>query len=204
MKNQARIWDRLAKRYIASPIADPESYEHKLALTRKYMRPDMDVLEIGCGSGNTGRRHAPEVASYTAMDISAEMLRHAEAQGPVPDNMQFVAADFDRVDVAPESYDMVLALSVLHLLPDPAATVRKIAAGLKPGGVFVSSTVRTAGIGMLRVIAPVGQLIGIIPHLSFIGEDDIRGFMSDAGLEIVEDWAPDAKSALFLVARKPG
>lgn len=105
---------------------DLDTYEWKLGITQSYMRPDMDVLEIGCGSGNTGRRHAPLVRSYTAMDISSAMLEAAKDQGSIPDNMRFVHADFDRADVAPGSYDMILALSVLHLLPNPAFTVKKI------------------------------------------------------------------------------
>lgn len=202
MKDQGAIWDKLSKRYIASPIGDPDSYEHKLELTRKYLRPDMDVLEIGCGSGNTGRKHAPLVGSYTAMDISSEMIERGRALGDVPANMRYVHGNFDDVEAIPASYDMVLALSVLHLLPDPAATVRKIAASLKPGGYFVSSTVRTGNIALLRMIAPVGQVLGLTPHLSFIKGEDIRRYMTEAGLEIVEEWEKGPRSALFLITQK--
>ncbi|MBV7380105.1 class I SAM-dependent methyltransferase [Maritimibacter dapengensis] len=192
----------MSKRYIASPIGDPDAYEHKLDLTRKYLRSDMDVLEIGCGSGNTGRKHAPLVGSYTAMDISSEMIERGRALGDVPANMRYVHGNFDEVETTPARYDMVLALSVLHLLPDPAATVKKIAASLKPGGYFVSSTVRTGNIAILRLIAPVGQALGLVPHLSFIKGDDIRRYITEAGLEIVEEWEKNPRSALFLIAQK--
>lgn len=203
MRDQAPVWDRLAKRYIRAPLADPETYEWKLALTQGYMRSDMDVLEIGCGSGNTARRHAPLVKSYTAMDISGAMLEGARALGPVPDNMTFVQADFDTAGVAPESYDMVLALSVLHLVPDPAATVARIGRVLRPGGVFVASTAVLGNLKRLRFIAAIGQFFGAIPHLAYLTEDDMRAMMCDAGLEVVLDERPDGHAALVLIARKP-
>ncbi|MAM63463.1 class I SAM-dependent methyltransferase [Maritimibacter sp. UBA3975] len=202
MTNQARVWDRFAKKYVASPIDDVAAYEHKLELTRKYLRPDMKVLEFGCGSGNTARLHAPHVASYTAMDISAKMIAHGRAVGPVPENMSFKVADFATAKVTPEAYDMILALSVLHVLPDPGAVVRKVAGALKPGGFFVSSTVPVGEFGLLSLIAPVGGALGVIPKVSRITTDDIRTMMTDAGLTIVEDWRAKPKSALFLIAQK--
>jgi SAM-dependent methyltransferase len=203
MTDQARVWDRFAKKYVASPISDVPTYERKLELTRKYLRPDMDVLEFGCGSGNTARLHAPRVASYTAMDISAKMIEHGRAEGPVPENMHYEVGDFATAEVAPESYDMILALSVLHVLPDPAAVVRKVAGALKPGGYFVSSTVPVGEFGLLSILAPVGGALGIIPKLSRLSSDGIRALMTDNGLTILEDWRPDPKAALFLVAQKP-
>lgn len=203
MKDQARVWDKLSKRYIKSPISDVDTYEWKLGITQSYMRPDMDVLEIGCGSGNTGRRHAPLVRSYTAMDISSAMLEAGKELGPVPDSMRFVHADFDRADVAPRSYDLILALSVLHLLPNPAFTVKKIAESLRPGGYFVSSTVVLANMWILKLIAPLGQLFGAIPHLTFLSEDEMRQITREAGLEIAVDERPDGHEARFIIARKP-
>ncbi|MEC7761137.1 MAG: methyltransferase domain-containing protein [Pseudomonadota bacterium] len=203
MKDQARVWDKLSKRYIKSSVSDLDTYEWKLAITQSYMHPDMDVLEIGCGSGNTGRRHALLVRSYTAMDISSSMIEGGKALGALPDNMRFVHADFDRADVAPGSYDMILALSVLHLLPNPAFTVKKIAESLRPGGTFVSSTVVMSEMKLVKFIAPLGQLFGAIPHLTFLSEDEIRAIIRDAGLDIAVDERPDGHPARFIIAKKP-
>lgn len=203
MRDQARVWDRLSKRYIKSPISNIEAYEHKLAVTQSYMRPDMDVLEIGCGSGNTARKHAPFVGQYTAMDISGKMLAEARAQGPVPDNLTFVHANFDQTDIAPESYDMVLALSLLHLVPSPPAMIAKIFRTLRPGGVFVSSTAMVGEMAALKYIAPVGQLFGVIPHLSMLKPEPFRDMLRDAGFVIDVDEQPGDSGVLFIVARRP-
>lgn len=203
MRDQGRIWDRFAKKYVASPIDDVQSYEHKLELAQKYLRPDMEVLEFGCGSGNTGRKHAPLVAHYTAMDISEKMIAHGRDVGPVPDNMEYQVADFSSVDLGGKHYDMILALSVLHVLSDPKAVVEKVAGALKPGGYFVSSSVPIKEFGALRFVAPLLGGLGIIPSLTALSADELRALMTYAGLEIVEDWRKGPKKALFLIARKP-
>lgn len=61
MKESGRFWNRTAASYSRMPIADQASYEKKLEITRTYLRPDMDLLEIGCGTGSTAIEHAPQV-----------------------------------------------------------------------------------------------------------------------------------------------
>lgn len=201
MTQSPKFWDRMAKRYIASPIGDTAAYEHKLALTRNHLRPDMDVLEIGCGSGNTGRLHAPLVKSYRAIDLSPRMIELGKAAAPVPDNMTMEAANFDEIDIAPASVDAVLALSVLHLVPDPVATIAKVRKCLKPGGVFVTSTACLKSMWPLRLLAPIGRVTGLIPPLALLSEHELRAMMAAAGFEIVEDWQARKGAALFLIAR---
>jgi hypothetical protein len=40
-------------------------------------------------------------------------------------------------------------------------------------------------------------------RVAFFTADDLRAAITRAGFEIVEDWRPGPRSALFLVARKP-
>jgi hypothetical protein len=53
----SRFWDNIADKYVADPIKDVPSYERKLEVTRSYFRPDMELLEFGCGSGATALLH---------------------------------------------------------------------------------------------------------------------------------------------------
>ena len=57
------------------------------------------------------------------------------------DNITFRQAGVEDFEAPDGSYDMVLALNLLHLLPDRTAALAKIHRLLKPGGIFVSSTV---------------------------------------------------------------
>ena len=202
VRDQTPFWDRMAAKYIPRPIGNLPAYEHKIVVTQGFLRPDMRVLEIGCGSGNTARRHAPLVASYLATDLSGEMIRLGMAEGPIPPNMQFQQGNFDEMTLADGSFDAVLAMSLLHLVPDPAATIAKIARVLTPGGIFVSSTAMVGEIAAARVLLPLGQMIGKAPHIAMLKRDGFRQMIRDAGFEIVVDEVPGSKMTLFVVARK--
>ncbi len=45
MNQPGRFWDKIAEKYSKQPVADEESYQQKLRVTREYFRPDMEVLE---------------------------------------------------------------------------------------------------------------------------------------------------------------
>ena len=74
MNSSISFWNRSAARYAQRPIADQNAYLRKIALTQKYLNPEMDVLEFGCGTGSTALIHAPRVRSYLATDASPRMI----------------------------------------------------------------------------------------------------------------------------------
>ena len=206
MAEQHAFWDRLADKYAAQPIADEEAYRIKLARTQAHFTPDMDVFEFGCGTGGTAITHAPHVRSVRAIDFSARMLdkaRDRAARAGIS-NVSFEQGDITSMAIPTASYDMVLGLSILHLLKDRDAVIAKVFDILKPGGRFVSST---ACIGdsmrWFGVIAPLGQALGLLPVLNVMSHDQLRQAMTRAGFVIEHDWRPNPNAAVFLIARKP-
>ena len=59
MVQPSRFWDRHAKGYAKRPVPDEAAYQRKLKMTQDYLTPDMEVLELGCGTGTTALIHAP-------------------------------------------------------------------------------------------------------------------------------------------------
>jgi len=204
MADRAAFWNRIAEKYAASPISDEAAYQRKLALTRARMTPETEALEFGCGTGGTARLHAPHVRSYRATDFSPAMIEIAKGKGPVPDNLTFEVACFDDMPLDVDSLDMVLGLSILHLVPDPDATIAKAFRVLRPGGYFVTSTACLGHMWPLKLLVPLGKALGRLPHLCFFSADALRDKMRAAGFEIEEDWQPKKGAALFLIAKKPG
>lgn len=205
MPASAKFWDKIAAKYAARPVADEAAYQRKLAMTRELLRPNMEVLEIGCGTGSTAIIHAPHVAHIRAVDISEKMIEIAKAKADEAgiSNIDFEAAEFDELAVPNDSVDVVLALSFLHLVEDKQAVIGRIHRMLKPGGLFVSSTACLGdSMAWIKYIVPIGQLFGQMPMVKVFTTEQLKTAIQTAGFAIEEAWQPGKGKSLFLIARK--
>lgn len=205
MTQTAPFWDRLAERYAAQPVKDPDAYEKTLNRVRAHLTPQDRVLELGCGTGSTALALADSAGHIHATDISAGMIeianRKAEATGVT--NVSFGQAEADEGQV-PGSYDAVLAFNLLHLLRDPAETVRKANAALRPGGLFMSKTPCLGGRKWLYgPIIGAMRLIGKAPFVNMMRVEELEDLIAGAGFEILETGTfPANPPCRFVVARK--
>ncbi|EAR50042.1 methyltransferase, UbiE/COQ5 family protein [Oceanicola granulosus HTCC2516] len=204
MPQTSRFWDKIARRYARRPVDDPAAYEAKLAKTAEYLTPDSEVLELACGTGTTALWHAPKVRHVLATDFSAPMLEIARARAAEQgvENVTFRQTAIEALEVAPASYDMVMAHSILHLVDDRQVVYALARAALKPGGHFVSSTVCLGRLSPMRLILVPGHAIGLLPQVRFLSADGLAAEIEAAGFEIVHRYRPKRLSAVFFVARK--
>ena len=84
MAQPTKFWDKIADHYSKQPIADEAAYQKKLQVTQAYFQPEMEVLEIGCGTGSTALIHAPYVKHIRAIDFSANMNCNCTRQSRDP------------------------------------------------------------------------------------------------------------------------
>jgi len=206
MTKADRFWDRHAKGYAKRPVADEAAYQRKLEVTQTYFRPEMEVLEFGCGTGTTALIHAPFVKHIRAVDLSAKMLEIAQAKADAAGvrNVTFEKSDIASFSAPEASYDVVMAHSLLHLLEDKDAAIAKIFRLLKPGGYFVSSTVCIGGqVPWLRVLLPIGRCLGLLPLVKFFTPDELAQSLTGAGFRIEHSWQPGKRKGVFIVALKP-
>ncbi|GAB5412906.1 MAG: hypothetical protein Cons2KO_05090 [Congregibacter sp.] len=206
MNKNAKVWDRLAKRYFKAPIKDQSAYEKKLAMTQRYLRPDMSLLELGCGTGGTALRHAPYVKDVLGVDFSSIMLVLAREQAAAVGvrNVAFEQASVEDFNPCGRLFDATLALSLLHLLEDMELGLRRVHDTLKPGGLFISSTACLAEHhGFLKYIRPLGRAVGVFPYFAIFSEDTLISRIEASGFQIEERWKPEAKNAhvVFIIAR---
>ncbi len=206
MSYSTHFWNIIAKRYAKSPVANEEIYQLKLAATQRYLKPEMRVLEFGCGTGSTALVHAPHVQHYTAIDVSRNMLKIAQgklAQTDI-DNLEFKQSAIEEWTAPEEGYDVILGLSILHLLNDPDAAIEKAHRMLKPGGLLITGTACIGGkMPIMRIFLKMGHALGLLPKLVFLDRDDLEkrinrvGFST--GLILKEAESTDSR---FLVSVK--
>lgn len=206
MEKDSRFWNRLAKRYARSPVQDEPAYQKKLQISRDYFRDDMEILEIGCGTGTTAIAQSPYVKNIQAIDFSAKMLDFArdKAKASGVSNVTFEQADIDSLAYPENSFDAVMAHSILHLLEDKEKAILNIFRVLKPGGVFISSTPCMGDtMNYFKYIAPIGRFVGLLPVLGVFTAKNLENSISDAGFSIDHLWNVGKGKAVFIVAIKP-
>ena len=110
------------------------------------------IVDLGSGTGAGARQLATRYpnSDVIAVDRSPAMLaqmRKTAGQGPPVRELQ---AEAETLPLATESVDLVFSSLLLPWLNDPAPVFRRIAEVLRPGGLFVFSSLGPDSLGELR------------------------------------------------------
>ncbi|MEM9971404.1 MAG: class I SAM-dependent methyltransferase, partial [Pseudomonadota bacterium] len=204
----AKFWDAAARKYARSKISDMPAYEETIRRARAHLSPNDRVLELGCGTGTTALRLADAVASYTATDVSSEMIAIGNeklAVDPVP-GLQFSVSSADGAGVGARDFDVVMGFNLFHLVADPDAAFRQVHTLLRDGGLLISKTPCLSRRWYLRPLVGAMKPVGKAPrHVHFFSVDGYDDVIVRAGFEIVETGLyPPGVPSRFVVARKVG
>ena len=206
MTSAATFWDKAAPKYAESTISDLEGYRDTLAITIRHLSATDRVLELGCGTASTALEVAPHVAEVTATDISTAMIDigREKVWNAGIRNVELKTADVtDAALMQGAPYDVVLALNLLHLLPEQEAALAHIHRLLKPGGLLISKTACIGEKWFFRPIVAVLRAFGKAPFVTHQRREDLRDAMSIAGFEPVEELVQTGTPArLFSIVRK--
>ena len=207
MTDDARFWDRTARRYAADAISDLPGYERTLDRTRALLAGAGDVLEIGGGTGTTALRLAPGIRRLVSTDVSGGMIAIAREKAAAEGcgNVAFVQAPAAEPPGGDSAYDAVLAFNLLHLLSDLPAVLARVRRLLRPGGLFISKTPCLSEMNpLIRLAVPVARFFGKAPHVAFFDAAGLEADMARAGFTIVErarHGSGRKDPRIFLVAR---
>jgi ubiquinone/menaquinone biosynthesis C-methylase UbiE len=101
------------------------------------LRPGDRVLDLACGDGAFSGWLAAAGANVAAVDLSRAFLTLAQREiQPVltAEPVQFVQADFRRLPLCEDQFDLVWCAQSLYSLPEPLEALRTMRQNTKPGG----------------------------------------------------------------------
>ena len=205
MAHRTWFWNFMARRYFKQAIVDPGAYQTKLEMTAAHLRKDMRLFEFGCGTGGTALIHAPKVQEVDAIDVSPRMIEIAvqQAEEQQVSNVNFHVSAIQDWAFPAQAYDMILGLSILHLLTDRQLVIRQVYENLADDGLFVTSTACIGDMpGWPKYALPVATRLGLVPVLRVFTAEQLIEDMETAGFEVIEQFRPKPDAALFLICRK--
>ena len=110
-------------------------------LSELSIAPDGEVLEIGCGIGDTAchlAKHLVPQGHVTAFDQAADLVEAAKRQAEDAgiENVTFSCARAQDFDYEPARWDLAHSRYVLSYLPDADEVLHRVFTALKPSGSY--------------------------------------------------------------------
>ncbi|WP_299506024.1 methyltransferase domain-containing protein [uncultured Roseobacter sp.] len=161
------------------------------------------ILEVGVGTGLALPNYRSDL-KVTGIDFSEEMLAKARAKvetlglDHVQDLRQMDARTLDFPDA---SFDVVAAMHIISVVPEPERVMAEMARVSRPGGVIVITNHFARETGLLarieRIAAPFANLLGW--HSDF----EVSTVLGQPDLSVIEQNSlPPAGMMTFLVLQK--
>lgn len=200
---QVAYWNQQAgPKWVAYEAMLDEQIEPigRAVMDRAGVAPGEDVLDVGCGCGQTALQLAERVGasgSVTGIDISAPMLARARERAAQRGlrNLRFVEADAQQTRLGEGVFDLVFSRFGVMFFADPKAAFANLRASLKPTGrlAFVCWQEMKRNAWMLVPTQAIAQVVelpappppGAPGPLSLADPTRVRGILEGAGFEDV-------------------
>jgi len=188
MDRSEKFWDRISKSYAKQAISDTDTYQFKNEKIKSMLQPDDAVFDYGCGTASMSIEISGKVREIHAIDISSKMLEIATQRinDKSINNIQIRKSSLYDIDFVPSSYDVILAVNILHFIDDVGSDLNKMYQMLKPGGLLISETPcmgedrRFAN----KLMYYLGR-VGLIPKLNMLTFKSFESVILENGFNIM-------------------
>ena len=181
------FWDRIAGVYdLFGNMYNGKVNREMCRMVSEEIKSSDVVLECACGTGMISKAIAPVCKSLTATDFSEGMLKRARKKCSKFPNITFQMADIMSLNYADESFDVVIAANVIHLLDQPYKALAELDRVCKTGGRLIIPTYVNR--------EKTGKTGGVVKAIGKAGADfkqqftysNYRAFFEKAGYRKIE------------------
>lgn len=162
--------------YLDAEPADRRSFGEVLDRAERLLGRKGDLLDVGTNVGTCLALARERGWRPRGVELNAHAARHCREER----GLDVVTGTLDDEPFAPESFDAILMGDVIEHLPDPRASLRQVAALLRPGGALLVSTPDiTRWAARLLQVKP-------LEHLYYFTPATMTDALGQAGLDVVE------------------
>ena len=179
------FWDKVSGVYdLFENIYNKSVYQATGESVAKYIKNTDRVLECACGTGAISIFIAPMCKNLFVSDYSVGMLKQARKKLKNYDNIDYRRVDITDIEAEDNSFDIVVAGNVIHLLPDPQRAMNELTRVCKDGGRLVIPTYINGDEGTNKLAVKFLEKLGANFKCQFDAES-YEKFFEDMGYENV-------------------
>lgn len=179
------FWDKVSGVYdLFENIYNKSVYQSTGESVAKYIKNTDRVLECACGTGAISIFIAPVCKELIVSDYSVGMLKQAKKKLKNYDNIEYKMVDITDIEAEDNSFDVVVAGNVIHLLPDPQRAMNELTRVCKDGGRLVIPTYINGDEGTNKLAVKFLEKLGASFKCQFDAES-YEKFFEDMGYKNV-------------------
>jgi ubiquinone/menaquinone biosynthesis C-methylase UbiE len=178
-------------------VAERISETGEAVVKRGGIEPGMEVLDVGCGTGNATIPAARAGARVTGLDFSPDLLAIARERGAdAMVEIDWVEGDAQQLPFEDASFDRVLSVFGHMFAPDQERTAAEMRRVLRPAGaIAIACWTPEGSIG--RMFRTIGELVppppGAEPPILWGTEEHVRRLLGAADFERGEiEWSDES------------
>jgi 2-polyprenyl-3-methyl-5-hydroxy-6-metoxy-1,4-benzoquinol methylase len=189
MNKAEKFWDKSAYKFDQQEKKAEQSYIRIIEKTKKYLKADDTILDLGCGTGLISNEIADSVKLIQAIDISSKMIEIAKkkAADRKIQNIEYTHSTISDERYKSGSFNVILAFYILHLLEDPKKTIQRINDLLKPGGLIISVIPCIGEKILLNISLSLLSKIGLVPDIKSFKANEINDLIAEGNFETIEN-----------------
>ena len=196
------FWDKISDLYDAIEAINGSVYKEMTDTVERLVPADAKVLDCAAGTGELSIAAAKKAESVLCTDLSGKMLKNAQKKTASLgiQNISFETRNLFHLDDPDETYDVVIAGNVLHLLTDPQAAVKELYRVTKKGGKLLLPTFTTADRG--RVLMKLYKFAGFAPEHEYTPQE-YKEMLQQTGYDVRAKLIRGRIPCTFAVIKKP-
>jgi len=142
MTSEITYWNNDATNYDTRAKKSQKAYQTIITFIKNETSTEMDILDMGTGTGEIPIGICSNVKSINAIDFSPEMIRiaHKKANKKGIKNISFLVKDSNQLDFRDNSFDVILIINLLHVVPKPENIINEAKRLIKKEGKIIVVT----------------------------------------------------------------
>jgi len=186
MTSEITYWNNDAANYDKRANKSHEAYQTIIELIKNEISADMDVLDMGTGTGEIPISICCNVKSINAIDFSTEMIQIAQKKADKNEikNITFLVKDSNHLNYKDNSFDIILIINLLHVVPNPNNIINEAKRLVKKNGKIIIASFLNDESLRSRLISYIMKRKGH-PVATKFNTDTICEFIAKCSLKII-------------------